>query len=92
MVSFIWSTFFFFLIFYISIFVTNYKSQLKKIKNDISIFGQKVEYLFSDFPYIMNNTYYSIKDMKNILNNFDKNNFYHDSLNNIFNLCNEIKT
>ena len=39
----------------------------------------------------MNNTYYSIKDMKNILNNFDKKNFYHYSLSKIFNLCNEIK-
>ena len=83
--------FFFFLIFYISIFINNYKSQLNKIKNDLAIIQDKAEYLYKENPNIMNNTYYSLKEVIKSFNNIEKKNFYDDCLSSIFYLCSEIK-
>ena len=83
--------FFFFLIFYISIFINNYTSQLNKIKNDLAIIQDKAEYLYKENPNIMNNTYYSLKEVIKSFNNIEKNNFYDDTLSSILYLCSEIK-
>ena len=83
--------FFFALIFYTSIFITNYNSQLKEIKKDISNIEQKVEYVYQKSPDLLNNTYNSIKEIKNYYQDFDKNTNYKDALCKIIYLCNEIK-
>ena len=83
--------FFFFLIFYISIFINNYTSQLNKIKNDLAIIQDKAEYLYKENPNIMNNTYYSLKEVIKSFNNIEKKNFYDDCLSSILYLCSEIK-
>ena len=83
---------FFFLIFYTSIFISNYKSQLNKLKNDISFVSKKVDSMYNESSTIMNNTYYSIKDLQNTINNINKNNdyLYQYSLKMILYLYNEI--
>ena len=85
--------FFFALIFYTSIFISNYKSQLNKLKNDIALAEQKVESLYSESPNVMNNTYYSIKDLKKTINKVNTNDeyLYQNSLQLILYLYNEVK-
>ena len=83
--------FFFALIFYTSIFITNYNSQLNEIKKDISKIESKVEYLYEESTDILNNTYNSIKDIKNHFQHFNKNSNYRETLYKIIYLCNEIK-
>ena len=83
--------FFFILIFYTSIFVSNYKSQLANIKKDISLVEKDILNLYNEYPNIMNSSYNSIKDIKNCFNIFDKENIYQYSINKIFDLYNEIK-
>ena len=83
--------FFFALIFFTTIFITNYDSQLKEIKKDISNIERKTYYLYQESPYILNNTYNLIKEIKNHFQHFNKNSNYRDSLSKIINLCNEIK-
>ena len=82
--------FFFFLIFYTSIFVSNYKSQLINIKKDILAIEEDIQNIYNDYPNIMNNSYHAIKDIKNIFNIFDKN-IYEDSVKTIIYLYDEIK-
>ena len=85
--------FFFALLFYTSIFITNYKSQLNKLKNDITLVEQKVESLYDESPNVMNNTYYSLKVLKKTINKVNKNNeyLYQNSLQLILYLYNEVK-
>ena len=83
--------FFFILIFYTSIFVSNYKSQLANIKKDISLVEKDILNLYNEYPNIMNSSYNSIKDIKNCFNIFDKENIYQYSINKICDLYNEIK-
>ena len=83
--------FFFFLIFFTSIFVSNYKSQLNKIKDDLSTTKQNVELLYDESPQIMNNTYYSMKEIIKVFDNINKKDFYQNALTIIFSLYNEIK-
>ena len=83
--------FFFFLIFYTSIFISNYKSQINKIKNDISLVEEKVEILFEESPNLMNNVYDSIIDIKNIFNKINKKDIYQNALEKIFYLYDEVK-
>lgn len=82
---------FFFLIFYTSIFISNYKSQLTYIKQDILIIEDNIKYLYNEYPNILNNSYNSIKEIKNIFNIFDKDTIYQDSISSILYLYNEIK-
>ena len=91
MVTFIGSIFFFILIFYTSIFVSNYKSQLSDIKKDISLIEKDIQYLYNEYPNLLNDSYNSIKDIKNSFYIFDKENIYQYSVNQIFYLYNEIK-
>ena len=83
--------FFFILIFYTSIFVSNYKSQLSDIKKDISLIEKDIQYLYNEYPNLLNDSYNSIKDIKNSFYIFDKENIYQYSVNQIFYLYNEIK-
>ena len=85
--------FFFALLFYTSIFISNYKSQLNKLKNDITLVEQKVESLYDESPNVMNNTYYSIKVLKKTINKVNMNNeyLYQNSLQLILYLYNEVK-
>ena len=85
--------FFFALIFYTSIFISNYKSQLNKLKNDIALTEQKVESLYEESPNVMNNTYYSIIELKKTINKVNTNDeyLYQKSLQLILYLYNEVK-
>ena len=83
--------FFFGLIFYTSIFVSNYKSQLANIKKDISLIEKDILYLYNEYPNLLNSSYNSIKDIKDSFYIFDKENVYQNSVNKIFDLYNEIK-
>ena len=76
--------FFIFLIWYTSVYITNFNSQLVYVKKDISLMESK--YLNdTNFTYIspksINNIYNSIKDMKIDLENFNYKNIYENSLN-----------
>ena len=83
--------FFLFLIFYTSIFITNYNSQKYEIKRDISSIEDKIKYLYKESPNLIGNIYNSIENIKISFNIFDKETIYEDSLSNILYLYEEIK-
>lgn len=83
--------FFFFLIFYTSIFISNYKSQLNKIKNDIHVVEDDIKPLYDVSPNITNNIYDAIIDVKNIFNKINKKYTYQKALEKILYLCDEVK-
>ena len=78
--------FFIFLIWYTSVNITNFNSQLVYVKNDISLIENKYlnESNFTNIsPKAINNIYNSIKGMKIDLENFNYKNIYDNTLNQI---------
>ena len=83
--------FFFFLVFYTSIFISNYQSQINEIKRDINEIEDKAKFLYKESPSLMENIYNGIENIKNLFNNFDKETIYENSLSNILYIYEEIK-
>jgi len=82
---------FFFLIFFTSIFITNFKSQLEIVRNDLSLIEEKAVYLYNKNTTKMEAIYIPIKDIKYDFDIFEKETIYEVSLNKIFSIFNEIK-
>lgn len=89
--------FFVFLIWYTDKFISNFKSQIKTVKNDIFLLEKKTLFLNDSHselnktsPLMINNIYNSIKEMKIDLDNFNYKNIYENAINhlNIFNNSN----
>ena len=85
------AAFFFFLIFYTTIFITNIKTQIYNIRNDSSLAAYKAKELEGESPYIMKNIYKSMKEIENNFKNFEKENIYTKSFNEIAYINNQIK-
>ena len=83
--------FFFALIFYTEIFITNFKTQLTIIRKDLSLMEEKVEFLHNQSPNITNEMYHSVKDIKVSFKEFNERIIYQESIDKIVSLYNEIK-
>ena len=64
--------FFFFLIWYTTIFITNLQTQVSNIRSDASSVANKAKELKEDYPDVMNNIYYSMKEIELNFRNFYK--------------------
>ena len=83
--------FFFALIFYTEIFITNFRTQLTNIRKDLSLLEEKVEFLHNQSPNITDEMYHSVKDMKFSFKKFNEKIIYQESIGKILSLYNEIK-
>ena len=83
--------FFFALIFYTEIFITNFKTQLTNIRKDLSLMEEKVELLHNQSPNITDEMYNSVKDIKVSFKEFNEKIIYQESIDKIVSLYNEIK-
>jgi len=83
--------FFFFLIFFTSIFITNYKSQLDIIRKDLLLVKEEAEFLYKENTTKMDNIYSSINSIKYDFDILEKKTIYEESLRKIFSIINEIK-
>ena len=72
--------FFFLLIFYTSIFVTNFRTQLKYIKQELSSIKSNSEYLYNVSPNLTSNLHNSILKIQYIFEEFTESNIYEESL------------
>ena len=75
--------FFFFLIWYTTIFVTNIKTQINNIRNDSAFIANKAKKLKQESPDVMKNIYKSMKEIENNFKKLDKENIYSKSFNEI---------
>ena len=62
--------FFFFLIWYTTIFITNLQTQVSNIRSDASFVANKAKELKENYPDVMNNIYYSMKEIESNFKNF----------------------
>jgi adiponectin receptor len=83
--------FFFFLIFFTSVFITNFKSQLQLIRNDLQSIKEKAEFLYNENYTKMDSIYNSIKMIKYDYDNFEKETIYEESLKKLFSITNDFK-
>ena len=83
--------FFFFLIFFTSVFITNFKSQLQIIRNNLKVINEKVEYLYNQNSTQMLDVYNSIQIIKNDYDLFENETIYEESLNKLFSIADDIK-
>ena len=88
--------FFFFLIWYTTIFITNLQTQVSNIRSDASSLANKAKELKSEYPFVMNNIYSSMKEIELNFKNFyedyeEETTVYTRSFNRINNLFEEIK-
>ena len=83
--------FFFFMILYTIIFITNIQTQISNIRSDASLFANKAKELKNEYPDIMNNIYKSMKEIELNFRNFDDEIVYRNSFNTINYLYDELK-
>ena len=83
--------FFFFMIWYTIIFITNIQTQISNIRSDASLFANKAKELKNEDPDIMNNIYKSMKEIELNFRNFDDEIVYRNSFNTINYLYDELK-
>ena len=84
--------FFFFMIWYTIIFITNLQTQISNIRSDASLYSNKARELKDEFPDIMNNIYKSMREIELNFRYYDEDEtVYRSSFNKINDLYDELK-
>ena len=83
--------FFFFMIWYTIIFITNLQTQISNIRSDATLFANKAKELKDEDPDMMYNIYKSMKEIELNFRHFEDEIVYRDSFNKINYLYDELK-
>ena len=83
--------FFFLLIWYTIIYITNIQTQISNVRNDASLVANEVKILEKESPDIMQNIYQAMKEIENNFKKLDKENIYSKSFNKLNTINSELQ-